>query len=104
MIDAIHSHQSREKILRTLPEDSTFLLNRNHALAMEIIASSGPLENYLVRQKVDLKTVTVYLFGSSASGRSSKNNRLISEYSDIDLWVDAKLLDGTPWMLPSQPQ
>lgn len=106
MMEELLSHQRREEILKTLPNDSAFLMNHNRTLAMEIIAPGGPLESYLLRQKVDLKTVTIHLFGSSASGRSFnplKDNRLISDHSDIDLWVDAKLVDGTPWMLPSGP-
>ena len=55
---------------------------------MEIIAPNGPLEQYLLNQKVDLKTISVHLFGSSYRGRSehpTKNNREITEFSDEDI-------------------
>jgi hypothetical protein len=104
-MNAGSSSMSGEKEILDLPHDVHELMRRRQAMAESIVAQGGPLDQHLRRMGADPENALVYLFGSSATGRSYKDaNRFLSVVSDLDLLVFALKPDGHPWRTEGRPE
>ena len=92
-----------------------FVLDSRRKVA-EISQPGGLLDEYLISQGVDVESAKVYHIGSSSEGYSTKgesgphiarpkgeideHTKRFHAKSDIDLMIDAKLLNGDTWRGP----
>ena len=86
-----------------LPPEVRQLMLERQEMAEAIVAEDGPLDEYLRARGAVPATATVYLFGSTATGRSEKNGRYLREESDLDLMVYAERADGEQWRIDDGP-
>lgn len=94
-----------EQEILDLPDEVRELMRQRQAMAEAIVAQGGPLDQYLRRVGADPETAVVYLFGSSATGRSYKDaNHFLSVVSDLDLLVFAFNPDGHEWRTKDRPE